>query len=292
MLNRFHPDRGTRQPADRRACAGFSLVELSVVMAIISAVAVMGLELTAKYMSRTAYKVTEQRLIAIDQAMARYARTYRRLPCPAAPADTINSTCYGKERNGSGAGCDNYTAACTAATVSGGGAFWGHVPARDLGLPLNAMLDGYGNRILYVVTQNQVYNTSYHASNNFDQTADGIVVRSGKIDQSCGGAGQLCQNRGNASYFLFSPGVDKRGGYPKNGTRTACYTDAATVDGMIDTVNCRITDGMGLTLKKVGNVNISPALAGNIFYDSRYNAGSEEYTHFDDLVKWRPKSGI
>ncbi len=285
------------RPSPRRASrAAFSLVELSVVLVIISIVAVMGLEGVAFYMNRTAYKVTRERLEAIDQAMVRYARTYRRLPCPASESDTITSSCYGKEKNGASAvTCAVNTGACNASVVPSGGAFWGHVPVRDLGLPLNTMVDGYGSRILYVVTQNQVYNTTYHATNNFDQTADAIIVRSGKVDQNCGAVGQLCQNRGNASYFLLSPGADRRGGYSPKAASAAqrCYTSPnSSVDGMIDTVNCRMTEAGALTLQKTGAVNISPNLSTLILYDSRFNAGTEEYSHFDDLVKWRPKSGI
>lgn len=270
--------------------AGFSLLELSIVTVIMSIVAVMGLEGVAAYMNRTAYRVTAERLEIVDQAIARYARTYNRLPCPALRSDNFNSSCYGKERNGSlGVGtCNDTAGTCRADTLTG--VFYGNVPARDLGLPLNMMVDGYGNRLFYVVTADQVRTTAP----NFAQTPDAIIVRSGKIDNNCGGPGQLCQNRGMASYFLFSVGADKRGGYTPAGTGNTCFTYLATaVDGMIDTVNCRHMAGATTTaLQKTGGTNISPALVQNIFYDSRYNAGSQEYNHFDDLVKWRAKSGI
>lgn len=273
--------------------AGFSLLELSVVTVIMSIVAVMGLEVVAAYMNRTAYRVTAERLDVVDQAIARYARIYNRLPCPARRTEVLTDSCYGKEANGSGGAgtCANNTGACNAA-VPVAGLFFGNIPVRDLGLPLNMMLDGYGNRMYYAVTQNQVYNTTYHATNNFTQTPDAIIVRSGKIDQSCGGAGQLCQNRGTASYFLFSVGADKRGGYTPQGTGSTCSTSVpANVNGMIDSVNCRSVDSPG-TLQKTGGVNISPALSMLIFYDSRFNAGSQEYSHFDDVVKWRSKGGM
>lgn len=56
---------------------------MSVVIVIVSVVAVMGLEATSIYVGRTAYSSTRDKLAAIDQALSQYYRVTGRLPCPA-----------------------------------------------------------------------------------------------------------------------------------------------------------------------------------------------------------------
>lgn len=289
----LEPDRCTRRSAKHAACAGFSLVELSVVIAIISAIAVMGLELTAHYMNRTAYKVTQERIEAIDKAIVRYTKTYNKLPCPSLNTLVLGDACYGKEANGQPSGCGNTRDVCRANTMGTTTLFAGNVPVRDLGLPMSYMLDGYGSRIMYVATANQVYNRNYHATINFDREPDQIAIRSGKLDSTCGGA-SVCQDRGNASFLVLSYGADRRGGATASaaGTSQPCDMGAALAryDGMIDTANCRFGNNIALT--RNGTTVIAPAIPMNVFYDSRFNAGDQEASHFDDIVRWRPKGNL
>lgn len=285
--------------AERPVPTGFSLVELSVVLVIVSIIAVMGLELTANYMNRTAYKVTAERLDMIDKALVAYRRVNNKLPCPGSTGLTPTSACYGKEFNGSGGAgtCNDTAGACNGNVFAAGVLVSGDVPVRDLGLPLSAMVDGYGNRIYYVVAREQTYNTSYTAGNpldEFNRVPDAIAVRSGKLDTNCTAGGALCQDRGMASYFLFSVGVDKRGGRtPSGGMGRVCQNtgdaaDVASTDGMIDTANCRL--GGALFLAKNGSTSIT--IPDNVFYDSRFNSGTVDTSHFDDLVKWRSKGSL
>ena len=271
------------------ARAGFSLIELSVVLVIVSIVAVMGLELIANYMNRTAYKVTTERLDVIDSAMVAYRRVNNKLPCPAPEAVTATSACFGKELNGSGGAgtCNDIAGTCTASSTSGGSIVYGNVPVRDLGLPISAMYDGYGQRFYYVVTRDQTYTSTFNA------TLDAIAVRSGKLDDDCTSGSALCQARGNAAYFLFSTGVDKRGSRNSSGNiARLCQdisspTDVQLTDGMADTMNCRLGDAMNF----VKNGSTPIAVPDHVYYDSRYNMGTTD-NHFDDLVKWRSKGSL
>lgn len=294
----MHVPKFHRYGSQRSNCAGFSLVELSVVLAIISVIAVMGLELTANYLNRTAYKVTQERLAAIDQALAGYLKVNNKLPCPGQFGLQPTAACFAKECNGTGANgtsrctvaaaCTDIAGQCYADTLATGNLFFGDVPVRDLGLPPATMMDGYGNRIYYVVTRDYVYNYTYNPGTNFSTASDGIDVRSGKLDSSCGG-GSLCQSRGTAAYFLFSVGADKRRGTTLNGNMAyGCQDNVAVTDGMIDTVNCRLNNA-GISLVKNGATPIT--IPDNVFYDSRFNTGTTD-NHFDDLVRWRPRSAL
>ena len=282
--------------ATRHGSPGFSLLELSVVLAIISVIAVMGLEMTANYMNRTAYKVTAERLEAIDQAIVRYRKVYNKLPCPTYLNWDPPNACYGKEANGT-SGCNDTAGACSAASIYVGAPYVnlvrGWVPVRDLGLPMSMMMDGYGSRINYITNVNLTYNLTYtpgDPNDSFNNAPDGIIIRSGKIDAVCGTAGSVCQNRGTASYVLLSVGADRRGGIGADsytsGAYNCTYPDSVTAANWPDTANCRF--GTGYTLSKGG---APQAINLDVFYDSRFNAGTGD-AKFDDLIKWRSKGNL
>ncbi|PZP87318.1 MAG: hypothetical protein DI582_00685 [Azospirillum brasilense] len=271
-----------------RKVQGFSLVELSVVIVIISVVAVAGLEMSATFMGRTAYQATTEKLTKIDDALMRYRKTYGRLPCPANRALTPASVCYGKEFRDAGANdCAGYTTACSAPTMATTTLYFGDVPVRDLGLPPSFALDAYGNKLNYIVGANLV--TAGTAAGQYEHrdSVDGIAVRSGKIDTTCGSAGNLCQNRGTAAYFVFSNGADKRGAMNTNGVIVA-NCKVANPHYQIDRVNCRLNDTT-MTYSNGGGPFTPNA---NIFYDSRYNNGATPGNFFDDIVKWRSKNAL
>jgi prepilin-type N-terminal cleavage/methylation domain-containing protein len=254
--------------------AGFSLIELSIVVVILSLVATLGLEVAAQYLERTAYYSTMEKMTVVDKAIADFRRVNGYLPCPGSEAQTLANTCYGKQYNGT-SGCNNTTGSCNANTMASGAIYFGDVPARDLGLPLSYMLDAYGSKIRYFVTAGMVNTSSYY------NTADGIQVRSGKLDATCGGSSDRCQSRGGAAYLLNSAGRDKRGARQKSGyIETVCLPAPTTsYDGKIDTANCRAGN----------NPSLSYSVPLNAFYDSRYNSGAIEDNFFDDVVRWRSK---
>ena len=272
----------------RAARQGFSLVELSVVVAIISVVAVLGLETTATFMGRTAYQTTAEKLRDIDTAIVQYRRIYGRLPCPATRTLARGHVCFGKESRGGGANqCQNYTNACYAAdkNMHSGQLLYGDVPVRDLGLPISHISDAYGNKLTYIVTTRLTVAGTAANQYSHKDSVDAITVRSGKLAGTCNGTTN-CQNRGTAAYFVFSSGADKRGAATMNGTlAAACY--AAQPVAKIDGVNCRLGLAPNFT-----NGGPSFTLTPDIFYDSRYNGGTTPANFFDDVVRWRAKNAM
>lgn len=252
---------------------GFSLVELSIVMAIVSVVAVMGLESTAIFMNRTAYGATQDKIAVIKTAMAKHRYVYGYLPCPANQTLAAPSANYGKELR-SGANCGGSTV---------GGLYYGDVPVRDLNLPITYMRDGYGTKMRYVVTPSMtIAGTASGAFAN--QASVGLVkIRTGKIEEPCGGGATMCQTIGQAAYLVLSFGADKRGS-----TTTNCAPSTA-YDGMIDSVNCRFGNGQSVRVNGSGAV---AAVPDDVFYDSRFNNGSVEAMHFDDVLLWQKKSQL
>lgn len=129
-----------------RFTSGFSLVELSVVIAILSIVATLGLELAANFVTRTATAVSRERVMLVDDAIARFFKIYGRLPCPALKTTAPTAITYGEE--------DCSGSVSIAGTTIGNGLMAGAVPFRALNLPMMFSLDGFSNKINYVVTRN------------------------------------------------------------------------------------------------------------------------------------------
>ncbi len=120
----------------KRPVAGFTLVELSIVLVIIALLAGGLLLSVGAQQEQAARSTTEKRIADAIDALIGYAAANGRLPCPAAPAAT------GVEAPPGGGNCTND---------------WdGFVPARTLSLgptDINGyLLDAWDNPIRYALT--------------------------------------------------------------------------------------------------------------------------------------------
>lgn len=111
---------------------GFTLVELAVVMVIIGIVMTMGLRMVMATLENAAYSETKGKQEYIKVALIGYLRTNGKLPCPdnlATPATGVAAaTCTTNEQES-----------------------YGVVPWGTLGIPRDAVLDGWGNYFTYKV---------------------------------------------------------------------------------------------------------------------------------------------
>ncbi|MFM2041489.1 MAG: hypothetical protein RLY86_65 [Pseudomonadota bacterium] len=120
----------------RRREAGFSLIELAIVIAIVGLISVTGLNLLAGSVRATQTRTTQDRLDLATEAILAFYMANNRLPCPAdgdlAPGDTGYGTALG---------------APGACTITGITSDNGVLPWRTLGLPDQSSMDGW-NRLL------------------------------------------------------------------------------------------------------------------------------------------------
>lgn len=115
----------------RKRLAGFSLVEMAIVLLIVGIMMSSGLSLLTVKMNAANVEATQKRQEAIKQALINYLGQKKRLPCPG----NIN----GAEltRSATPPTCQNYS---------------GIVPYQELGLDRSVALDGWENFITYVVS--------------------------------------------------------------------------------------------------------------------------------------------
>jgi len=127
----------------RKRLAGFSLVELAIVLLITTIILSAGLGLLSLKREASQREATQKKQETIKQALINYLGQNKRLPCPAivSPAATPPYT-GAEDRSGSTpAPCKQYS---------------GIVPYQELGLDRAAALDGWDNFITYVVSPPKV----------------------------------------------------------------------------------------------------------------------------------------
>lgn len=141
-----HPAASYRPRHTRRItcqAAGFSLVELSIVVLIVSILLTMGLAAFNAQLDTASLSATQRKQETIKDALITYLRTSRRLPCPETTGLPGGNAPTGRENRTNGAPPDpNFP--CTS--------YVGTLPWRDLGLPKDVALDGYGNFFTYFVS--------------------------------------------------------------------------------------------------------------------------------------------
>jgi len=118
---------------------GFSLVELAMVLLAVGLLAALFLPATNTMMDNKRRNETRAKLEALESAIARFVMTTKRLPCPADGAQGVANPTSGLEQRNAGP-----PATCTAMTT-------GVVPWRTLGVPVDSVIDAWGNLITYRV---------------------------------------------------------------------------------------------------------------------------------------------
>lgn len=131
---------------------GFTLVELAVVMIIAALVLAAVVALLLPLISAARTLETREKMNKISDALAVYAVSNNRLPCPAEAKQVPASTPFGYE-DGSGANGTGVPSPVCPRTQ-------GIVPFRTLGLPGDMAMDGWGNYFTYAVSPSFAQDTA------------------------------------------------------------------------------------------------------------------------------------
>lgn len=128
------------QRRQRTSEAGFSLIELAIVIAIVGLIAATGLSLLTGSLRNTQLRTTQARLDQAVEAVLAYRAVQGRLPCPADGDAAPGTSGYGRAQPETGQGT------CTVPPANG------VLPWRTLGLADPTALDGWNRLISYRVT--------------------------------------------------------------------------------------------------------------------------------------------
>jgi len=182
----------------RRVIAGFTLVELAIVVIIIALITAMGLIATVEAVEGARRSSTETRMNEIEKALMNFRLQNNRLPCPSDPTLTSGNANYGRESASSNCSTAlTFTNATTNYPM-----VVGSVPAKSLNLPEEFMLDGWGRQFRYAV------DPVVAKTNAFD------IVRAEAQDCSINIVDATNTSRSSgAVYALVSHGKNGHGGY-------------------------------------------------------------------------------
>lgn len=182
---------------------GFSLMEMTVVLLVLSVITGAGLDVYNKRQSKENADITKQRLDVIEAALTNYKLSNHRFPCPANGTIQETAANFGY----AAANLGQCTGGTPAANNSDENIVAGVVPTRALQLTNDYMYDGWGRRITYMI---DVRATGANAFINYNASSNDIGVISVKDAQ--GGT-----RTSSAVYALISYGANGYGAYLQNG---------------------------------------------------------------------------
>ena len=126
----------------------YSLLELSIVIAISAILVSAGLAIIAGYSNKAKIELTQDRMDAVYEALGNFLLVNNRLPCPASILEIKStSSTYGDSIGVAGACSGTGVYSSTSST----NLVYGMVPVRDLGLENDMAEDGFKDKIAYII---------------------------------------------------------------------------------------------------------------------------------------------
>ncbi|MEI7668912.1 MAG: type II secretion system protein, partial [Pseudomonadota bacterium] len=261
---------------------GFTLIELTVVLLIISFVVSGGMVTFTAYVKKSQSDITIARMDEIEKALINYGTSFGRLPCPASltlTKSSLNTALYGAFAAGTygiyGVEAEN-SGSCTGGTniasnfASASGVVEGAVPVRALGLPDAYIYDGWGHRFRYAVDPDFTSGTQSPPRGTILPMPTGGYcnpsVKTITIKDSQGAAKTT-----SAIYALISHGQNGHGGYNASGAIT--NAGSANTD---EQKNCHCNSSAASTANDA--IYVQKALT---------NDTSNAANSFDDIVAFK-----
>lgn len=240
---------------------GFSLIELCLVLMIVGLLVGPFLAFVNLYLKEKARRITNENMLSLSLALGQYYDKFEHYPCPASLKSAAGEAGFGEEAacvatpagegenistQSSGAGCAG--GVCTATSKTGDKIRIGAIPHKALGIPFQSVVDGYGNKITYAVTERYATDSP--------QTHLGAISIIKSDGQSA------VQPAGSAQFILISHGKDGKGSYTASGSP---HAEKCTRDNAADAENCNNDD---------------------VFVDGQYSEKPGEH-YYDDTVLYK-----
>jgi prepilin-type N-terminal cleavage/methylation domain-containing protein len=284
---------------------GFTLIELSIVLAIVGLLVGGGLMSFSQVAEKNRITVTNQNMDQIESALVLFAIRNHRLPCPANGALTAGAF-YGVE-NGGGAGSN------TCGTVNGAAV----IPWLTLGLSESYSLDGWGHRYSYMAANTPTTTgglvmgdtTSAIVGCLYRNVSGAAAARAPTGTPGCDGGvnSSLLANSYPAGTYLTVQniaGVELTTAQPVGGDAAVTATNIGTAGGRAAYVlishghNGKFGYSPGSTIPVPAgasvNSNETTNGGGGATYvqDTMRDGAGLGANYFDDIVRWRTPAFI
>jgi type II secretory pathway pseudopilin PulG len=254
---------------------GFTVMEMAIVCILVGLVLAAISPLYGQYLRKQRIEKTELALTEIKDAIGSFRTINGRYPCPASLTEERNETNYGREAcDNENPGLDNnfntlpgncVAGICIESSIRATPVTFinpltdmpvtaiprvrvGFVPFRNINIDEDKAYDGYGSRILYVVTENLAYSKSFTAGGG------GIELRN-ELGNS------VINAPGTAHFLILSAGENEVGAYKESDVRIGCP------QGSLESENC------------------SPAIS-SIYLASQISNTGNPASHYDDVLSY------
>jgi prepilin-type N-terminal cleavage/methylation domain-containing protein len=192
---------------------GFSLIELSLSIAILGIIIAGGMQLSTTQSGEEKTVELYTKLDKIEKALIVYLRDRGHLPCPARRSDAPDSSTFGQSTN------------CTITAVSGvediSNVRHGVIPVRELNLSDSYMIDPWGNRFTYALIKDL----------GAESTAPHFINPSTSLISIRNAAGSdILSSSSDTAYVIISHGQAAHGASTKAGITTACSSSTSFID--------------------------------------------------------------
>ncbi len=243
--------------------SGYTLLELSIVLMVLSLVAGFVMPLITQETIRARNRQMSEKMAALEKALADYRIKNDRLPCPAGFADSVSSADFAVSAGSAGSCTAASAGACAGSNPvlcrPAANVVSGVVPVRTLGLADDAMIDAWGRRILYVADERMTASGAFTTYK--PQSATGAIeVR----DESSSARST------SAIAVLLSHGPNGHGAYTRAGSRIS-----ESVTNTMELANCKCTNAA------------ASGTFDNVFYQRAGAAVSNHAANtFDDVARY------
>lgn len=243
--------------------AGFSLIEMAIVLAVLSVIGVAAIQITTPVLDGQRAAQTRQRMDMVQKALQLYVIRFGCLPCPAQGTLATGDANAGRSMDATpvtyttaAVHCTSGTTDCLAENTT--------VPWKELGLSEADATDAWQDRFRYFVANGTPCTAGAHGL----QSVDGMVrcttasFPAGGVsvdDTDVAGGPEIT----NAAYVLISSGPDRSLALPWSGVLTADRW--AQLGG--------------------GGAQEENADDDDVFATGSFNGAGLD-THFDDIVKF------
>ncbi len=248
---------------------GYTLIELSVVVALIGILMGTALSVGNISVEKSNIVTTDTSLDTIEKAIQLFYNQNKRVPCPASPTQAPNTANFGVEDN-----CSNATPALGGIVELNDGTpdeqWVGTLPVRSLGLPDSAMVDRWNSRLVYGVQKNFADSSKTFTGEVANSLATMIKIRD-KGGNTINPNAVAADLQNPVVYVLLSLGKDKMGAYNKAGTLPV---SCAATNTQRDVQNCDFT---------------IPATKNSIFVDTDIADSTTTAEYFYDRMRWKTK---
>ncbi len=255
----------------RQSTAGFSLIEIAVVMVIVGVMFAAAIQAYMVYQEKSLQERTDHALSTIEQTLDAFYKAERRFPCPA-PV------------NGATPGNDYDTENCSSGFTRANGAngepiLIGKLPAATLGLKNSYMKDVYQSYLTYAVTE--------AATTTGGRGHGAIILKEEEIDRAAGSPtqGELVEieEHRNISYLVISAGKTRKGAYDHSGAQPIACSGAAK-----DRLNCdRNAIFITSLLSNVDNTDDANFYDDRVLFKKETDVSGSTYTSLRPAVRGR-----